>query len=142
MAFLIALVNNRLFLWIAGGGAVVASLFLALQLGVAHGTIKGLNRDIVTTNDAWNKCRNDLAKSDAEAIGFRGQIDGFKSDVELWKDKAAKAQADADRRVAAARRQAQDYRKQGREIRDAKTEGDACVWAERFHIKTLSEERQ
>lgn len=139
---MIALLSNRLFLWIAGGGAIIAALFLALNLGKAHGTIRGLKKDLVTQEEGWSACRSDLRKSEAEAAGLRGTVLELDAANRRLIADSDQMKRNLEAKVAEARRQVANYRRQADAIRTAKVEGDQCQWAQDFHVRVLTEERQ
>ncbi|HJR83459.1 MAG TPA: hypothetical protein VJ775_05985 [Sphingomicrobium sp.] len=130
---MIALLSSRLLLGSVSVVGVIASLFLALQLGRAHGTIKGLNKDIVTTNDAWKACQVREA-----AANVRIQVQN--GEIEDWRQKAQDAQTQADRRVAQARREAQAYRERNRVLAARQPVGDHCAAASALYVEEIGRE--
>lgn len=139
---MLALFTNRLLLWFVGGGAIVAALVLALNLGKAHGTIRGLKKDLVTQEEGWSTCRSDLSKSEAEAAGLRGTVLELDAANQRLIADSDRLQRDLDAKVAAARKQVERYRREADAIRTAKVDGDQCQWAQDFHVRILTEERQ
>src|SRR5690606_21809704 len=92
---MLAALTSRLGLGIIGVGAIIAALLLATNLGKAHGTIKSLKADLVSTNEAWGECRADLAIQQAQNLELRGALDVQNAAVQDWKRKAERVQAEA-----------------------------------------------
>lgn len=133
---MLAALTSRLGLGIIGIGAIIAALVLALNLGKAHGTIRGLNADLVSTNEAWGKCRSDLAIQQAQNLELRGALDVQNAAVQDWKRKAERVQAEADRKLAKARKEAADYRAQARRLMAAKPQSpDRCQAASELYLE-------
>ncbi len=139
---MLAALTSRLGLGVIGVGAIIAALLLATNLGKAHGTIKGLKADLVSTNEAWGVCRSDLAIQQAQNLELRGALDVQNAAVQDWKRKAERVQAEADRKLAKARKEAADYRAQARRIMAAKPQSpDRCQAASQLYLEAFGEAR-
>lgn len=139
---MLAALTSRLGLGVIGIGAIIAALVLATNLGKAHGTIKSLKADLVTQEEGWGACRRDLAKSEAEAIGLRGTVLELDAANRRIIADSEQIKRNSEAKLAEARRQIANYRRQAEAIRTAKVEGDQCQWAQDFHVRVLTEERQ
>lgn len=130
--------TSRLGLSVIGIGAALAALTLAVNLGKANGTIRALKKDLVTTNEAWGKCRSDLTVQQAQNLELRGKIDVQNAEIQEWKRKGDAIQAEADRKLAKARREAADYRAQVRRVMAAKPQGqDRCKAASQLYLDSF-----
>lgn len=134
--------TSRLGLGIIGIAAIAAALMLAGNLGKAHGTIRGLKRDIVTQEEGWAKCRADLASSQAREVQLRGTVDELDTANKRLIADSDQIKRNMEAKVAEARRQVANYRRQAEGIRTARVEGERCQWAQDFHVRVLTEERQ
>lgn len=133
-----AALTSRLGLATVGVGAICLCLVLGLNLGKAHKAIRDLKADLVTTNEAWGKCRSDLALEKTNALELRGALEAQNEAVRVWKLRADQLQADAERKVARARQEAAQYRAEAKRIMAARAKGpDRCAAASQLYLQAF-----
>ncbi len=141
MIALLALLGSRTVLIPAAALGIIASLFLGLQLGKAHGTIKGLNRDIVTLEKNRQQCRAELGKKTDELADAERTIQAREADILEWQGAANRAEKEAQRLANQARKEAAKLRAEQADIENAIVTGDHCTWALNKHQMIILGER-
>lgn len=138
---ILALLGSRTVLIPAAIAGALLACFLGLQLGKAHGTIKGLNRDIVTLEANRQQCRSELGKVEGQLANAEQTIKDRDRDILEWQGAANRAEKEAQRLAGQARKEAAKLRAEQADIQSAIVTGDHCTWALNMHQLIIGKER-
>lgn len=113
---------------------VAITAFASLGEQAAKRQNKELRADLVTTNQAWGECKATLAQAN-------GEIEQQTTQVQAWKDTAARVQQEADKAVAKARQEAAQYRKRADRLAKLPTPtAGQCEAAAALYMQVISED--